>query len=446
MQQGIDIKDRFSELISQYAELFQCPIVLNSELTQMFPRQINETEIPEKTQKKPFRYVPGITDIAGKFVPRKPILITPNTKFNIYPTKNDSFILPIKLQNGHHGFLISSTYDYYIYDSILNHGYYIDKLKNLELNGKKITIGDKIFTLSTTVKENSRKIISELQEFIPRVLAEKNLITYKNFFESLGIMQAFPPVNEFTLPYYRTLFTNNNFLLLYSRVIYTKDDMKPLAQAFLNITGPEFPAFYRFMAYDEYKTYKSPSLAMRGNNFFVSLTTYIVGQDPEYIKFLDSLSLQSETLVEDFIKGVEIMDLSPRSRIVLNAIYNEGKRTFPETDCKRFGVSGVLFLRLMSPVLMLREPRFSNKIQPLTPIFNLMEKGDQNAVNKLRVLIDRYSVFPENYVVEPNNSYNEKDIETLIQMIPKSKDELIRAATHVNFSDIYSQYLSLPPV
>lgn len=448
----IDNKDRFSDLIDQYSELFEYPVLLKSELTQMFPSKTELLQtIQNKVERKPFKYSPEIADISGRFIRKESILITRDFKIKIPQAKNFSYIIPVKLPNGNPGFVISALYDWFVYDSTQNQGFYIDKSNEANFDFKKstFTIGEYEFTIFSTLKKESKTVIHDITQILQDMHAETyKPVPFLALYQTLGAAKAFPPVNAFTLPFYRSIFTDLNFLMTYQHCVYSKEDMKPLLQAWLNIVGSNFPALYKFIAWTEFKAYKSPSLAMRGNNFFVAITTYLIGQDPAFESFLNSLSLDSPTLIQDFMTGVENMNLSPRSRFLLNTIYIEGKRVFPETECKRFAVSGVLFLRLMSPTLLIKDPAGNAKIKPLVTIYNLQEKEQTyiEQITKLRELIDKLAAFPQDYLVEPSGKCSAKDIETLIPLIPPTSTEFVRAANFINYHDLYDQFLCLPQV
>ena len=437
-------KDLFMEKLSPLVDFFERPVLLNSETTQIFGNRKlnncnNSQNEDDNESEKHVKYTEPINDIAAIFQKTEKYYPTEHFQMSIPKESNQTFFIPVKFHNGHFGYLIRTSLFYAIYDCDSSTFNYFDvdvykQEKNMVITHKSIAFSSKGPTFTFKAPPDSQ--ISQLKskdiepifyDFLTKIYIQKQVFeSYQLFYLSIAKSTSFPPVNIQTLPFYKSLFTDYFFLYLYQRIAYDREQNLVLIPAFKNLAGTKFPDLYKFMAWSDFHGLGSPNLVMRGNNFFVSTTTYYINRDESFKKFVDSVSLKSDTLIQDFLREFERLELGPLPRYLLHTIYVEGQRFFPHQNAARFAVSGVLFLRLFSSQLLARETEYANNIKPIVPIYNLSDKQHPEEVKQVEKLIDRYKPFPDDYYEEnrPNNSIIE-DITALLNFVVSHTNDFI---------------------
>lgn len=196
-------------------------------------------------------------------------------------------------------------------------------------------------------------------------------------------------VNSHTRPFCQALCTDLKFLYVMTSILPRDQNA---FMAWRRCCGSRAMFMMQMLCFAEYSHLGAATECFRGNNFFTGMFTAFVRLDPAICKFMDSmLAIDYENPVEYFatqLKKFDITELSSLTIFVLRCLWVEGERVFPDSQAKYFGISCLLFLRIMSAKLcgdgdLLKHPDVKNE---LTSIFNL--KSGHEAVSAVKEFIE----------------------------------------------------------
>jgi len=365
-----------------------------------------------------------------------------NANFKFPKSHNNSFFFILKspsMQKGIRAYAFACGCNMYIIHSSDMIFETIPLSNNVYVKGRYVFLNEKRFSIKGSF-DNSRNDLP-FTDFVYSSFNNKSNYPYQFFFQSFSMFLTHPPLNASTFPIYSSVFCDPLFLFIFSCSAYTSKNMPDLINPWLVLIGNEFPRMYNLMAWCEFSQLNSKNLVMRGNNFFVSLTTYLIGSDPGFVGFSNHLSLDSPTIIEDFLTSFCELELTPLSRFLLHIVYKSGEIRFPNTDANRYGVSGVLFLRLLSPKLLMRGDRQVSSIKGLSQVYNLVVTDENQAhVNRLIEMIDKFKNPPPDFQYNPVEGSIQDSIHKLIEFITNNISIFLRIFEEDKYDKVIASY------
>jgi hypothetical protein len=132
-----------------------------------------------------------------------------------------------------------------------------------------------------------------------------------------------------------------------------REDGLELFDAWIDAVGPHrLRLMLHFIVWANFKGLQTETLIFRGNSFVALLFSHIIRSDPDVEKFLLALqNMDIQNPVEHFLQCFAAMHTSPFVHMLFKCAFIEARRAFPGGNAPFYGVSGLIFLRVMMPRL-----------------------------------------------------------------------------------------------
>ncbi|KAH0788082.1 hypothetical protein GPJ56_007913 [Histomonas meleagridis] len=250
------------------------------------------------------------------------------------------------------------------------------------------------------------------------------------------------PLSRQTRSFMRSIVENPQYLYLLSQIQYAREDYDSSNYCFawIGACGFYLRTLLPLLLFINFSELSTPSLVLRSNSFLTYLLTTVIKTDPSFQLFLDAMcNLPNDSVVEYFADEFSKIEFQPLSRFILHCIYTEALRRFPNTGAEYFAVSGVIFLRLMSP-RMFEATQNKAVMSQISHAFNFEQSEDDEIRQKLKKLIDQYAQFPEDLTLTSSSCITEDQIALLIKRPEKRKEEFVQLILENNFSEVWNKY------
>jgi hypothetical protein len=163
-----------------------------------------------------------------------------------------------------------------------------------------------------------------------------------------------PPVNRHTETFYSAVVRDWRYLYWMAQLPHYKEEKAELLDGWIDAAGPDrVEMLFHFLIYSNFSDLEGPNLVFRSNTFLTTLCSHVLRKDQKFGQFLTAISkIDSDNAVTYFMDAFEKAELGPLTAHIVRCIFVEAKRQFPQSDACYFGVSGILFLRTMVPVIV----------------------------------------------------------------------------------------------
>jgi hypothetical protein len=223
-----------------------------------------------------------------------------------------------------------------------------------------------------------------------------------NLIDEASAVPAVPLTDVFCA----TVCQDLGFLFLVSCLGHERDDKAEFFDAWIDAVGPRrLRNMLHFIVWTNFKVLQGETLVFRGNSFLSLLFAHGIRSDPDVEKFLVALqSMDPQNAVEHFLRCFEAMRASPLVHLLLKCAFVEARRAFPGGDAPFYGVSGLMFLRVMMPRLF-NDPG-SRAQEALPALQNCYNFGKTDGVElpegqRLKQIILNKIRAPPTHVVRP---------------------------------------------
>lgn len=284
------------------------------------------------------------------------------------------------------------------------------------------------------------------QEFVLKYITDaitknQSVNTFQYFFSSFFGVGAFPSIKPQIESYFRAIVENVQFLLIFASL--KKPCPQAIVSAWMEAAGHNIISLVPLALYTYFNTLTDPNLVFRQDSFLTNLLTKIIEKDTGMRNFLSSMDLQAEDLGEEFFTKFEQTEFNPLSHFLLYHVFTEARRKFPTQGSEYFAVSGILFLRIMTPYLSLKNPGSSKRIATLTGLYNMTEsKVGIEKVKRMRDLISRFETFPDEFGIEKSPPTSLTSITTLMEFVQENAQQFYDLSKQINVKQIADDYFT----
>ena len=315
----------------------------------------------------------------------------------------------------------------------------IPDLSLISISGKSLIIqGDdekKVFNI---------KKFSSARELIGK-MKDSSQISYYMYGLSIQAFKSTPPLKLKTRSFLRSIAEDPKYLFFLSQLPYSREDSESqlFPFAWVQACGFSIRSLLPLIIYLNFKELSSFSLVLRSNSFLTYLLTTIIKKDSGFESFMEAMSnvANDPSPCNYFVSEFAKTKFSPLCRFLFYCVYSEAKRIFPGKDAQYFAISGLLFLRLMTPKLYEKNIDKAT-ISEIHHVFNF-EKAETPISLRLKQLIDEFSKFPDDCDITLASSLSEEYIELLIKKPVSKIDSFIELAWQKTFSSSWNYYKSV---
>ncbi|OHT14538.1 hypothetical protein TRFO_15076 [Tritrichomonas foetus] len=275
----------------------------------------------------------------------------------------------------------------------------------------------------------------------------KNKRSYEKLLACYTTFNVLPPFNIYTLPFFRMIVEDPQFLFLISQMKYDKDTPHSFYQTWALAAGMNIKLLLPILVYMNFKNNRQQTTLLRGNNFLASLLTALLFLDSSLIEFSHNMSTIKKPSEEDMLSLFEKVNFNGFSRYILSVIYAEAKRVFPLSKAAGYyAISGIIFLRIMAKLMSVNVNL--QEISKLMKFFNLTDKnqgGSEVAEEnphqvRFKKLIYEKIQMPKKYVFPVGARLNMAEIEVLIQRSFDEKQDFAVQVMKSEFPSIVAEY------
>ena len=326
-----------------------------------------------------------------------------------------------------------------IYTPLTNSIQYVNKLKEFAVKGNNIIItkNDKETKYPILVEETGN--VAKVQKFLSDALSKKKSKTFEYLFSSFVSIDGYPPVKDQMVSFYRSVVENIQFLFLFSTIKKSCD--QSIVSAWMEAAGHNIISLVPLTLYNYFQTLGEPNAVFRQDTFISALLTKIIEKDQCFIEFLDSVNVAADDLSEEFFNKFEHARFQPLSAFLLHHVYVEGRRAFPSQNAEYYGISGLLFLRIMTPYLSVKFPQMNMRLAALTPLYNMTEsKVGIEKVKRMKDLLDQFETFPDDFGMEKTPATSVESIQVLVKSISQNASTLLETTKNLNISQLADKY------
>lgn len=424
---------------------FEYEALLSSPKTDFKRSILSDRSLNKYTNIKP-KYLPANDSIANIFrckekidirkisIPKLELKI--NKTYFIYlkdPTskkgrhwliKTDSDFLMINISNG--------NIEAFSSDKItIESKQVIIQLKN---NGLK-------YPVTTYDKLDSKEIITELLvDLMNSISQKKSCKSYEWLACSILAIGACPPINNLTISYYRSLFENFAFLFFIAKMHHNSNEPEENCNAWMSIAAHQIGFLIPLLVYDQFRHTENETMILRDNTFISFLLTQLLLNDEEFVQFIDTFNPSPENTVVDFLDKLEAIKFNQQTHFIMNNIMKQAKICFPNTLAHYYGVSGIMFLRILSTRVLERNFQLGSLIQVLNKFYNLQVEEGNNSKERFMKWIDQFSTFDEPYMVRQSGMSKMKDIEILVKKIEDGASSLSKVIKEIDLGSIIERF------
>jgi hypothetical protein len=201
-----------------------------------------------------------------------------------------------------------------------------------------------------------------------------------------------PPVNRHTEVFYSTICRDWRFLFFVVQLPHFKEEKTELFDGWLDAVGADrVEMLLQFLIYSNFSDLDGPNLVFRGNSFLTTILCHVIRKDSKFGQFLNAIAkIDIENAVPCFLDAFAKAEFGPLALHIVRSVYMEGKRCFPQSEACLFGISGLLFLRIMVPVLLANGREKGNSImKQLQTCYNFQtgEAANSAEITRLKELI-----------------------------------------------------------
>jgi len=266
---------------------------------------------------------------------------------------------------------------------------------------------------------------------------------YEYFYQSMTSVNKIPPIGPL-LTFYQSIVENPHFLYIFS-LAHTKAQMDTnVVTAWIEAAGANFASLLPLMLYHYFGSLGEPNLVMRSDCFLTYTISRTIEKDESFTLFLDTINVQADDIVEEFLTSFSKVQFSSFARFVLYHVFNEAKRCFPDQGSEYFAVSGILFLRLMTSTLLKKYPNMNTKIKSLTPVYNITESQISPDVSqRMKSLLDQFGTYPSEFALGSFERVSENSINVLFNTILSDPAAFSDTAKRVDIMKHINSYVNL---
>lgn len=334
--------------------------------------------------------------------------------------------------------LLSLPTNVLIYNPTTNSMQYI-KPKEFSLKGKDavITKEGNETKYPLVVEENGD--VDQVLGFLKKAITAQPTKTFELFFSSFAAIDAYPPIQHQMISFYRSVVENIQFLFLFST--YKKSCTQQIVSAWMEAAGHNIITLIPITLYNYFKTLPEANAVFRSDSFITALLVKIIEKDQGFLDFLDSMDMQADDLNEEFFTKFERCKFKPLSAFLLHHVFVEGRRAYPNKNAEYYGISGLLFLRIMTPQLSTKYPSMSMRLAALNSLYNMTEsKVGIEKVKRMKDLLDQFETFPDEFGMEKTPSTSEASITTLIKCVAENSTAFMNIAKTTDIVQIANGY------
>lgn len=315
-----------------------------------------------------------------------------------------------------------------------------DSLINIETEPKK-DINKKTLTFTYDNKSHSYKVKKFKIFFEEQAQSSKSFKLLSFCYEQFPI----PPISPQTFSFYSYIVRNPYYLYILTKMDYKYQEDIPFYHSFAKATGPHFILIFSILVFETFQPLHSPSLILRSNNFLSATLTSLLRLDEGFISFCNRMSqIENNEPVDYFLNQFEQLELNIFSRVILNILFYLATNKFPNNKEVGFdAVSGVLFLRLMSRIMI----HNGVDIKILNTIRKFYNFGvESENIDRLKKLILQHIKLPKSIhfsdLTYLNQELTADDILKVRDRSYLSNDSFIKAINSEDFSLAIQEYRS----
>lgn len=275
-------------------------------------------------------------------------------------------------------------------------------------------------------------------------IKDPNQKFYDLYGRAIQILKVTPPLKLKTKSFLRSIANDPRYLFLLSQIPYSREDSESqtFPFAWINACGFSLRTLLPLIIYLNFKELSSFSLILRSNSFITYILTTIVRKDSGFESFIEGMTnIPKENPCEYFVNEFAKAKFSPLCQFLFYCIYSEAKRAFPGKGTEYFAISGLLFLRLMTPTLYAKSIDKAI-ISEIHHVFNF-EKADTPISFRLKQLIDKYSSFPDECNISLASSLSDEYIDLLIKRPISKIDSFIELSCQISLASSWNDYKSV---
>lgn len=317
------------------------------------------------------------------------------------------------------------------------------KVKEVSIKGNNISFLKNDKEIKYPIKVNENGNLEFTVGYVQDVLTKAQQFgSFNLFFRSFFGIGGYPAVKPQIESYFRALVENVQFLLIFSSL--RKSVPQPVVNAWLEAAGHNIISLVPLSLYYYFNSFTDPNLVFRQDSFLTNLLTKVIEKDQGMKDFLSSIDIQAEDLGEEFFTKFEQTELNPLSHFLLYHAFTEARRAFPTQGAEYYAVSGILFLRIMTPYLSYKNPGSSKRIATLTSLYNMTEsKVGIEKVKRMKDMISRFEVFPDEFGIEKSPPTSLKSINVLMQFINENAQAFYDLSKTIDVKSIADKYYTV---